>query len=299
MDAPDARSRRPWWDVDRRWIFLLVAVGTIFPLVRPLGLAVRPTEPVRAIFDRIESLSPGEVVLVSFDYGPSTGPENDPMAAAVLRHCFARRLRVVGISLFPVGGLTMLNQELGRVTGETDSLADGVDYVNLGYKDGAQAAMRQMAVDIHAVFPADSRGRAIGTIPLMKGVHTYRDVSLAVTLTSSLFGEYWANLVNAQFGLPVAVGCTAVLAPKYYAYLRAGQMLGLMGGLKGASEYEKLLLERYPRYRGVYQRAGGYTATKGMDVQSIVHVIIIAFIIMGNVVALGARRAARRRAEER
>jgi hypothetical protein len=61
------------------------------------------------------------------------------------------------------------------------------------------------------------------------------------SIATGIIGEWWANLINAQFGLPVAVGCTAVSAPKYYAYLEAGQMLGLIGGLKGASEYERMV----------------------------------------------------------
>ena len=43
-------------------------------------------------------------VLLSFDYGPSTAPENDPMATAILRHCFKKDLQVVSIALYPLGG---------------------------------------------------------------------------------------------------------------------------------------------------------------------------------------------------
>jgi hypothetical protein len=164
--------------------------------------------------------------------------------------------------------------------------------VNLGYKDGAQPAMKQMGVDIASVFPTDGRGRALSEIPLMREVHSYRDMKLVFSIATGILGEYWANLVNAQFGIPVAVGCTAVSAPKYYAYYRAGQMIGLLGGLKGASEYEKLLTDKYPDLLPYYKQAGVYTATKGMDVQSIVHVIIIAFIALGNVIYFRTRRSA-------
>lgn len=107
-----------------------------------------------------------------------------------------------------------------------------------------------------------------------------------ISLATGVIGEWWANLVNAQFAVPVAVGCTAVSAPKYYAYLRAGQMMSLLGGLKGASEYEKLVRDGYPALASIYDRPEErkVSATTGMDVQSIVHVIIIAFIIFGNVI---------------
>src|SRR5262245_55461744 len=119
--ASPAGKRRAWWDVDRRWIFLLAGLGTLLPHIFPIGLPVSPTAPVKALFDQIETLQAGDVALVAFDYGAASGPENDPMAAAVLRHCFVRRLRVVGIALYPVGGLTQLNLVLTQVAAEMNA----------------------------------------------------------------------------------------------------------------------------------------------------------------------------------
>jgi hypothetical protein len=48
------------------------------------------------------------------------------------------------------------------------------------------------------------------------------------------------------------------------------QLTGLLAGLKAAAEYEFLL-----------ETPG--TATSGMDAQSIAHLIIIIFIVIGNV----------------
>ena len=47
-------------------------------------------------------------------------------------------------------------------------------------------------------------------------------------------------------------------------------MVGLLGGMKGAAEYEKLS-ENQGR------------AMRGMDPQSIIHFLIIFFVILGNV----------------
>lgn len=280
--------------LDRRWIFLLVALGTAIPILWPIGFAVSITPPVRSLYDRIEHLTPDDVVLVSFDYGPSTSPENDPMADAVLRHCFSRGIKVVVIALFPIGGITMADESLARILAEYPALKYGVDYVHLGYKSGAQAIMKQMGEDMHTVFPSDRYGAPIAGFPLMERVHNYGDMKLVVSLATGIIGEWWANLINAQFGIPVAVGCTAVSAPKYYAFLLSGQMIGLLGGLKGASEYEYLLREQYPETEKAYSRAGLYTAIKGMDAQTIDHTIILVFILLGNIAFL-AERAAKRR----
>jgi len=39
----------------------------------------------------------------------------------------------------------------------------------------------------------------------------------------------------------VAVGVTAVMAADLYPYLQSGQLVGMLAGLKGAAEYEKLV----------------------------------------------------------
>lgn len=280
--------------LDRRWIFLLVAVGAILPILFPIGLSVTVTPPVRGLFDRIEALTPDDVVMISFDYGPTTKPENGPMAAAVLRHCLARRVKVVVLALFPIGGGAMATEELDRVAAEFPALRYGTDFVNLGYKDGGQASMKQMGEDITRVFPSDSRGTPLDQLPLMQRVHNYRDIKLVVSLATGIIGDWWINLINAQFGTPVAVGCTAVSAPKFYAYYDSRQMIGLLGGLKGASEYERLLLDAYPQVKPVYDNPMIFNAMRGMDVQTIIHAIIIGFIIIGNVAYfLGRSRAAR------
>jgi len=277
--------------IDRRIIYLLVAAGALYPIIRPIGLPVIPTKPVAALYDAVEKMGPENAVIVSFDYGPSSEPELNPMAGAILRHLFLRKIKVVVLALFPLGGNEEAKSELNKVVDEYD-LQYGVDYVNLGYKEGGQAVMKRMAISIADVFPVDVDGRPTADMPIMAQAKNYSDISLLISLATGIIGEWWANLVNPQFGVPVSVGCTAVSAPKYYAYLRAGQMMSLLGGLKGASEYEKLLKDGYASVRQTYEKPEEKkaSATTGMDVQSIVHVIIIAFIVFGNVIFFATRK---------
>ena len=271
--------------IDRRIIYLVVAIGALIPIIRPIGLPVVPTKPVAALYDAVEAMGPEDAVIVSFDYGPSSEPELNPMAEAILRHLFTKRVKVLVMALFPLGGNEVAKKELAKIGPEFNA-EYGVDYVNLGYKDGGQAAMKRMAVSIPEVFPADAEGLTTVGMPIMAQAKNYGSIKMVISLATGVIGEWWANLVNAQFGIPVAVGCTAVSAPKYYAYLRAGQMMSLLGGLKGASEYEKLVRDGYPQIRATYERPAEkkIAASTGMDVQSIVHVIIIGFIIFGNVI---------------
>ena len=273
--------------VDRRIIFLLVFLAALIPIIKPIGLEVQISPPVKAVFDRMEELKAGDAILLSFDYGPSDGPELDPMANSIMRHCVKKGVRIVGVSLFPLGGvdmtmarMTQLNTDLGA--------QDGIDWVNLGYKDGGQAAMKAMGENIGDAFPVDADGVPYEEIPMMQNIRNYKDMEVAISLATSILGEWWINLVNAQFGIDVAVGTTAVSAPKYYAFVEAEQAIGVIGGMKGASEYEELVERAYPDLAGLSR-----TATMGMDVQSFVHVVIIFFILFGNVMFIITKRMGR------
>ena len=67
------------------------------------------------------------------------------------------------------------------------------------------------------------------------------------------------------------------MSPDLYPFLQSRQLVGLLGGLAGAAEYEALL--------GLPG-----SATAGMEPQSVTHVIIILFILLGNTVYFTTRR---------
>lgn len=298
-------------NVDRRWIFLFVVIAVTVPILVPLGLPVTTTGSTRAAFDYIESLEPGDVVWLSFDYGPSSAPENDPMAEAFLRHCFMKDIRVVVCALYPLGGLGLANASVARVAREFPDKVYGTDYVNLGYKDGAEAVMRRLGENIADAFPTDVDGKPITGMPIfqpksqsvpgepgMRGsaptIRTIGQAKLVFTVATGLIGEYWITLVNAQFGTPIIIGPTAVSAPKYYAFLSSGQLKGMLGGMKGAAEYEQLIARKYPEMARFYRSTRLFTGTKGMDAQTGIHAVIVLFIFLGNVAfLLGRRRAGR------
>lgn len=276
--------------LDRRWIFLLVLLSVTIPIIIPIGLPVTTTASTRSAFEFIEALEPGDVVWLSFDYGPSSAPENDPMAEGFLRQCLLRKVRVVITALYPLGGLGLANQSVAKVMADFPDAQYGVDYVNLGYKDGAAAVMRRLGDDIAGAFPTDVNGRPVAEFPILHGVKSIRDVKLVFTAATGLIGEYWITQVRSQVGTPVIIGPTAVSAPKYYAFLNSGQLVGMLGGMKGAAEYEKLLAAKHPELATYYRGTKHFTATKGMDGQTVLHSVILLFILLGNLAFLRQRK---------
>lgn len=261
--------------IDRRIIFALVFIGVAGPLLAGIYLPITPTGEVKAAYDQVEKLDAGDIVLVSFSYGASTYPEMQPMARSILRHAFRRDLKVIAICLWPdAAGLAQ--QVLEEMAAEFD-LEYGVDYAFMGYKVGGFSVILNMGRDFHGTFPQDNWGASVDDLELTRSLRSLRDFALVFDLAAGDSIEFWwIPYGQEKYGFPFAAGCTAVMAPDLYPFLDSGQLLGLLGGLAGAAEYETLI-----DLHG--------SASKGMSAQSVTHLIIIAFVIFGNIAYFAAR----------
>ena len=263
-------------NIDRRWIFLAIGVAVTIPFFLPLGLPVVVTPPVENLYDAVNELEPNSTpLLLSIDYAPATLPELEPMSMALLRHCFSNDVNVVVMTLHPAGyGLAeaaLLNaaEEYGAVYGE--------DLVFLGFQPGISAVILGMGINIRNVFPSDAYGTPLDQLPLMQGVRNYDDIPLVITLAGWSAAEAWVYYAFQPYRQRVGAGVTAVMATDFYPYLNAGQLVGLLGGMRGAAEYEEL----------IEQRDQG---SRGMDSQSVIHILIIILIAIGNTAYFLTRR---------
>ncbi|MFQ6676127.1 MAG: hypothetical protein ACE5LH_07250, partial [Fidelibacterota bacterium] len=145
---------------DRRVVFMLIAVVVLIPLLKPLGLPIRPTPTTQMVFDAIEALPEGSNVLVSFEYGPSTAPEIHPMAVAILRHLFRRHHRVYATCLWPDGQF-MAKDALDQVAHREMGLTYGEDYVLLGFRPGNEAVVKGIVSNIRYLYTVDYRNTLI------------------------------------------------------------------------------------------------------------------------------------------
>jgi len=266
--------------IDRRIIFFVIGLCTLLPLLYPVGLPIKGTPEVRAVYDYIESLPDGSVFLLSMDFDPASKPELEPQAIALLRHAFSRNLRVIAMTLWlPGTGLAeqtvnRVAQELGKVNGE--------DYVFLGYSPGVGALIIGMGQDLYKAFPSDYYGNSTKKLAVLKDVPNLRHVNYVVSLAAGTPGvETWYLFGKDKYRFELGGGCTGVIAPGLYPLLRSGQINGLIGGMRGAAEYELLI-----------GQSG--SAVAGMDAQSATHFAIIVLVILCNTFYFMTRRAATR-----
>ena len=305
-------------NIDRRWIFLSIGVVAVVPFFINFGMPVVTTDEVESIFDYMEGLDSEDAIFVSFDFAPGTQAENMPMAVGVIRHAFSRNVPVFMTANYPLHHGMMLAAmeyilspstegfyqdvpfddwaEL-RESGITDKdelqeaweaqgnqlpegalgwAFEGRDYAMLGYAPVFNLVILGMTSSIETQYPVDAHGNSTGEMPMLREHKNLREVDLALSCSGSAACVWWVTYAREKIGLPVAFGVTAVMATDYFPYIQTGQVIGQMGGLRGAAEYEVLLAEN-----GITPSTD--KAFTGMDVQSAAHILIILFIIMGNI----------------
>ncbi|MFZ1557847.1 MAG: hypothetical protein WAT38_16850 [Nitrospira sp.] len=266
--------------IDRRIIFLVIGLCTLLPLLFPVGLPIKISSEVRGVYDYIEALPEGSVFLLSLDFDPASKPELYPQAIAILRHAFKKNLRVVGMTLW-VSGTGLADQILSQTAKEAGK-ENGKDYVFLGWSPGGSAVILNMGQDLYNAFPADYGGKATKGLLVLAGVQNLRDVTYAVSLGAGNPGvEAWYVFGKDKYKFELGGGCTGVIAPGLYPLLRSGQINGLIGGLRGAAEYETLIGQKGK-------------AVAGMDAQSATHLAIIVLVAICNIFYFTLRRQQRR-----
>ncbi len=270
--------------IDRRWIYLTVAIVVIVPLLFPVGMPTTITPPVKNLYDYVDNLQgTGKAVYLVTDFDPSTMPELLPMATAILRHCFAKKIPVYlhgGLYAAYVG---MAVRALEIVLPDFPDVIYGKDYIFLGYVPGVSLVILKIGESINKTFEYDYYGNKLDTLPLNKMVDNYKNIGVVIDLAGSALTESWIAYAYQRYGARIGSGTTAVSAAQYYPLLQTGQLVGMLGGLKGAAEYEKLLKDN-----GI--TTGRMEATIGMDAQSFVHIYIILIVILGNLSYFVVRR---------
>jgi hypothetical protein len=120
---------------------------------------------------------------------------------------------------------------------------------------------------------------------VLQGVASLRDVNYAISLGAGNPGvEAWYVFGKDKYKFELGGGCTGVMAPGLYPLLRSGQINGLIGGLRGAAEYEILIGQKGK-------------AVAGMDAQSATHLAIIVLVIMCNLFYFSSRNRARQQGQ--
>ncbi len=267
--------------VERRVVFVYIGFGVMLPLMMKMTPPLPITTDVQKLYDHIITLPPGSKVLCAFDFDPPTAAELQPMAVAFVKYAFKHDLKLIIMGLWPQGpqqAQMAIAEALEDPAVAALPHEQGVDWVNLGFQSGNEFVILSMGGEFKRMFPRDNRLIAYDSIPLLKNVVNFSNIDFIMNFGAGYPGtKEWVQIGVDRFKAKLGAGNTAVQATEVYPYLRSGQIVGLLGGMSGAAEFEKVLGEKGK-------------ASTFLLAQMFGHATVMAFVIIGNVAFFVLRR---------
>jgi hypothetical protein len=270
-------------NLDRRWIFLLMGLSVALPILFQVQFPEKPSALANNVFDEIEKLDEGDGVLLAFDFDPASEGELGPMATAFVRHCCEKKLKMYFLALWPVGP-QMIDEAIDKVIrSDFPDLVYGEDYVNLGFKSGQEGVIKVIVTELRGLYTTDDAGTNIDQIPMCRDIASILDMDLIVNVSAGYPGtKEWVQYAATPYPdqIRLVAGCTGVQASLLYPYIPE-QLPGLLGAIKGAAEYEKIVMDAYggespdPKYLEGQRRMGP---------QLVAHVLMVLLIVVGNMI---------------
>ena len=181
-------------------------------------------------------------ILLSFDYSPSSSAELNPGAIAIMKQILLTGNKVYSMALWPAGidiyedvKEQVLNDpqiiEYNRTNANVEE-----NIIALGYAPGGGIVIKYMLENMSVVFPDSNLD-----------IENLCDYNFIVSFSAGFPGsidwvQYGADpsRFDCDNEVSITTGVTAVLAPDIVPYVNSGQVKGMLIGLSGAANYQKL-----------------------------------------------------------
>ena len=286
--------------LDRRIIFLLIGLSVLIPLINPnlVNLPLGQDRNTKIVYDSISELNEGDRVLISFAYGASTKPEVHPMAIGLLNHLFTKGIKVYIVSLWPESPI-MAEQAISAVKeSQLFDIKDGIDFVMFDYKVGGFVVIKGIADNFRDIYQQDKNGISINDLPIMEGIYDVKDFDFVFDFSAGVPGNAeWVQYACDPKNVPLSSGCTSIMVTDAIPYVESGQLKGILAGMPGAAEYEKMVYDfmikeqnNSNKYINSEKDIIKGKAYARMSAQSIAHLLMVLFIVIGNIAYYFSRK---------
>jgi hypothetical protein len=255
-------------NIDPKVLYLLLVVFVLTPLVKPMGLPITITPEVQAAYAVLDKLPQGSMVLISMGTDPQTEAEGWPQALAFGRHLASKGHKMVVMAL--AASSQPYAERLGATLQTEFELEYGKDISVMAFRAGEEDAVAALANDFRRQYNTDYKNRPIGDLPMFSSITGVGSFRLVIDLAYKSSQQWFIRHVSGPKQIPLVVGVTAVFTAQMMPFYASGQIKGLVSGLSGAAAYERLI-----------GKPG--MATKGMDAQSMGHVLVLASVLVGNI----------------
>ena len=123
----------------------------------------------------------------------------------------------------------------------------------------------------------------------MDGIRSVDDFDFVFDFSAGVPGNAeWVQYACDPKNIPLSSGCTSIMVTDAIPYVESGQLMGILAGMPGAAEYEQLVYE-YMNEKKVDSKYINSSASIGkgkayarMSAQSVAHLLMVLFIIIGN-----------------
>ncbi len=248
------RRRRP--RIDRFIITVLLAGAVIIPQVVP-NFRVGNLPPAsfavgsaaERVFDQIDSVRPGTIVLLAVEYSPAAAAELDTMTEAVLRHLLMRGAYPVIIGS-DAAGLLHASNILDRINTDApfleqvglDALRPNVDYFVTRYLTAGVIGLRAISADTAQQIVTDIRGQTTDL-----DIRTLEDFGLVTVISdrAEIVRNYAEQIAPYTRGGIIA-GVSYSASPLVEPYINANiagtsAVAGLLVGYQDAYTYNTMI----------------------------------------------------------
>jgi len=264
--------------LDRRIIYLLIFILTLGPVLNPLGLPIAVTQETVTYYSYLQDLNEDDVIWAAWETGFSAWNELKAGIIATYREVIKS-----GAKMVVAYGTTEDNAVFQLVFGDpqqgirgilSDDLEQydyqyGRDYIVLGYVLVNEASTSSLARDLHSVVTTDYKGNSLdGTF--WDDLQNAGDFTLIIDFSPGMQTNAMIRHWVMDYGVPMIEGAIGVNIPSLMPYISTGHLKAMLQSTRGCAELEYLAGVPGP----------GLTS---MDAFTLIHYVIVAFIIMGNI----------------
>ena len=226
---------------------ILIGVVLTLSILAPLVLGIPVIDPPTMMPDVfvgefqarqvVESLAPGQPVLLVFDYEPGFSGEMEAATGAVLNHLSLKGAYLTLVSSTPTGPIQA--EHLMAAVNISQN-----NYLNLGFVSGGTSGLLSFIDNPRNTLPVTWDGKPAWEAPALQNINSLENFALIIVATESAeAGRAWIEQAyprlkdsNKSMIMIVSAQVDPIIRPYFEAYPR--QIQGLVSGLAGGAAYE-------------------------------------------------------------
>jgi len=260
--------------IDRRIIYALIFIVIFLFSLKPMGIPVVTQPWVIDTYKLVESLQPGDKVLICWSLYPVS---NEQIAGAVviLQHLCMRGIKTVHFQTQTAVDLVddvMLN----KVHPESYGQVYGKDWLWLGYISGLEAGQAAIAQNLKGTVTVDKYGNQLSQYSLWNELtNDARQFKFVLSPSAETPGTAGVlRQFQIPYGLKIVESGSAFSLGSVMPFYASKQYWGMVAGFPDCAAYEKLIGKP-----GIGSRSTDPLSAMGLLVFGLLLVSNIAYII--------------------